>query len=188
MTVTTYLHAAEVAICELAMFPSISATPQPSAILDYKRIDYMMQCVQCCKTCTEYYLQADLIHVTVASGLIYSYCIKTLHKLSTLQDPQWDSTLVSGIFDAANLFERCAVAADLCNVKLKEETGEDSVFRIAAKMLRDAAPTWRLSSAQEQPAQGNGDVGLVGWIGFEGMELPSVDFSDDFWMTAAFNT
>jgi hypothetical protein len=188
VTVTTYLHAAEVSIYELAMFPSISATPQASPILDYKRIDYMMQCVQSCKICTDYYLNVDLIHITVASGLIYSYCIKTLHKLSTLQDPQWDSTVVSEIFDAADLFERCAVAADLCNVKLKEETGEDSVFRIAAKMLRETAPTWRVSGAQEMPAQGGGDVGLGGWNSLEGMDLPSVDFSDDFWMTAAFNT
>lgn len=187
MTVTTYLHAAEVAIYELAMIHPISPT-QTSATLDYKRIDYMMQCVHSCKVCTEYYLQADIIHITVASGLIYSYCIKALHKLSTLQDPQWDSTVVSEMFDAADLFERCAVAADLCNVRLKEETGEDSVFRIAAKMLRDVAPSWRVAGAQETQAQESGDGNLWGWNGLEGMDLPSVEFSDDFWMTAAFNT
>jgi hypothetical protein len=188
VTVTTYLHAAEVAIYELAMFQPSSPTSHVSAILDYKRIDYMMHCVQSCKICTDYYLKVDLIHITVASGLIYSYCIKTLHRLSTLHDPQWDPTVVSEIVDAAELFERCAVAADLCNVKLKEETGEDSVFRIAAKMLRDAAPTWRVSVAQEPPAQASGEVSLEVWNGLEGMDLPSVDFSDDFFMTAAFNT
>ena len=71
--------------------------------------------------------------------------------------------------DITDLMERCAACSDAVNARLKEETGEDSVYALAAKTLRDTAPNWRVE----------GDA--VGWSG-DAVDFGGVDFSnDDFW-------
>jgi hypothetical protein len=184
-TILAYLYAAEVAIYELAVLHPPTPSLHFNALFDHRRIEYLMACVQSCKLCVEHYLGSDLIHMTMASGLIFSYCLKLLHKLSTFQDPNWDTAIVRRTVDLVELMHNCAAVADQCNARLKEETGEDSVFLIAAKTLRDTAPSWRLTSAQEP--QLNGDAALEGWAGVEAMDLPPIDFSDDFWLNAAYN-
>jgi hypothetical protein len=154
-------------------------------ILDYKRTEYLMACVQSCRLYAEYYLNSDLINITMASGLVFSYSIKLLHKLSTLQDPLWDTAIVREIVDVVTLFERCAAAAENCNAQLKEEMGEDSVFLVAAKRLRELAPSWQITVAHEP--QVSGDPALEGWNGVEGVDLAPLDFSDDFWLNVPFN-
>jgi hypothetical protein len=160
-------------------------TSQTSLILDYKRTEYLMACVQSCITYTEYYLCSDLVNITMASGLVFSYSIKLLHKLSILQDPHWDAAIVREMVSVVTLFERCATNAEAHNAELKAETGEDSVFLVAAKTLRDMAPTWRITLPHE--TQMSGDTVVEGWNGVEAMDLPPLDFSDDFWMNVPIN-
>jgi hypothetical protein len=184
-TVVAYLCAAEVAIYELAALHPPNPSSQFNALLDHKRIGYLMACVQSCKFFTEYYLSSDLIHITMSKGLIFSYCLKLLHKLSTLQDPNWDTAVVRETVDLVELLQHCAAVADRCNELLKAETGEDSVFLVAAKTLRDTAPSWKVTLVQEP--QLDGDATLEGWASAEAMDLPPIDFSDDFWLNAPFN-
>jgi hypothetical protein len=128
-----------------------------------------------------------MINLTMPSALIFSYCTKTLHRLSTLQDPDWDNTIVSGMVDVVRLLERCAEKAERCNEILKAETGEDSVFAAAAKTLRDMAPTWRVFTVQD-PDMVNGDAATEGWIGTEELDLQMMDFTDDFWLNGPLNS
>jgi hypothetical protein len=185
VTVVSFLYAAETAIYELATLYPISPTTQANSISDHKRIGYLMACVQSCITYVEYYLNSDLVNITMASGLVYSYSIKLLHSLSTLQDPKWDTAVVREMVNIVVLFERCAALAEEHNAELREETGEDSVFLVAAKRLRDMAPTWRINVPQEPNM--SGDAALEGWNGVEAIDLPPLDFSDDFWMNVPFN-
>jgi hypothetical protein len=178
-TVTAYFYAAEVAIYEIAI---LQPPTNFNELFDHKRIDCLMSCVQICKLWAEYYLASDIVHMTMATGLTFSYCVKVLHKLSTLQDPNWDTGIVRGSVDLVDLFLQCAAVADACNERLKVETGEDSVFRFAAKTLRDTAPSWKVMGTQETQA-----VEVNGWAGVEAMDLPPIDFSDDFWLNAPFN-
>jgi hypothetical protein len=155
--------------------------------IDHKRMNYLLACLQTCKSCTESYLNSDLIYTTIGSGLIFSYCAKTLHKLSTLQDPQWDTALVPETVDVVGLLERCADAAERSNAVLKAESGEDSVFVMAAKTLREMAPTWRVFAAYEETHLSGSEAVMDGWNGAEAMDLPMVDLSDDFWLSGLFN-
>jgi hypothetical protein len=164
--------------------PPIS--PLQSIHLDHKRIRYQLACLQTCKNCTESYLNCDLIYTTIGSGLVFSYCAKMLHKLSTLQDPHWDTALVPETVDVVGLIERCADAAERSNAILKAETGEDSVFIMAAKTLREMAPTWRVSTTYEQTQLSGNEAVMDGWNGAEVMDLPMVDLSDDFWLSGLF--
>jgi hypothetical protein len=117
---------------------------------------------------------------------VFSYCAKMLHKLSTLQDPHWDTALVPETVDVVGLIERCADAAERSNAILKAETGEDSVFIMAAKTLREMAPTWRVSTTYEQTQLSGNEAVMDGWNGAEVMDLPMVDLSDDFWLSGLF--
>jgi hypothetical protein len=185
VTVAAYIFAAEVSIYELAFLRPPCPSPY-NALLDHKRTEYMIACVEICKACTERYLVSDLIHMTMASGLTFSYCAKTLHRLSTLQDPNWDTAIVTNAVNVVELLERCADAADRSNDTLKAETGEDSVLAIAAKTLRDMAPSWRVPIAQESQ-MANGDAVMDGWTSTEGLDLQLMDFTDDFWLNGPFN-
>ncbi|KAH5067517.1 hypothetical protein HBI25_198180 [Parastagonospora nodorum] len=185
-TINAYLCAAAIAIHELAIFhPPTVATPFNSA-LDHKRIGYLTNCLQACQDYTESYLNSDMIYVTTASGLLFSYCLKTLHKLSTLQDFMWDTTIAKQTVDVVGLLERCAGSAEESNARLKEQTGEDSVYLKAARTLREMAPNWRVAVAHEPSS--NGDATAVEtWPAVDHMDLSLLDFSGDFWLNAPFD-
>lgn len=121
-----------------------------------------------------------------ASGLLFSYCLKTLHKLSTLQDFIWDTTVAKQMVDVVGLLESCAVSAEESNARLKEQTGEDSVFLKAARTLREMAPNWRVAVAHE-PSSNVGATAVETWPAVDHMDLSLLDFSGDFWLNAPFD-
>jgi hypothetical protein len=186
-TIRAYICAAEIAMYELAIFhPPTLATPFDSA-LDHKRIGYLTNCLKACQDYTECYLSSDLIHVTTACGLLFSYCLKTLHKLSTLQDFMWDTTITKQTVDVVGLLERCADSADESNARLKEQIGEDSVFLKVARTLREMAPNWRATVAHE-PSSNFGATAVETWPPADHMDLSLLDFSGDFWLNAPFDS
>jgi hypothetical protein len=124
--------------------------------------------------------------MTTASGLLFSYCLKTLHKLSTLQDFMWDAAVAKQSVDVVSLLERCADGAEEGNARLKEQTGEDSVFLNAARTLREMAPSWRVAMAHE-PSVGGVTAAMYSWPAVEPMDLSLLDFSGDFWLNAPFD-
>lgn len=127
--------------------------------------------------------------MTMGPGLIFSYSMKTLHKLSTMQDPQWNTAIVRDLVDAETLINNCAVKSDQSNALLKAECGQDTVFAYAAKMLRDMAPKWHIMGGRDaeigrDPAPA---TATDNWNGMDAMDLPPIDFSDDFWLNVPFN-
>jgi hypothetical protein len=143
-----------------------------------------MACLQLCKQCTEQYLNLDFINITTPTSLVFTHCLRNLHKLATLPDAGWDPTIVRQTVNIVGLLDLCAAGAERVDVKLKEETGEDSVFAMAAKSVRDSAPpNWRMPNPE---LQNGGDTVMEGWTGNEALDLPFVDFSDDFWVNAPF--
>lgn len=101
-----------------------------------------MACLQLCKQCTEQYLNFDFINITTPTSLVFTHSLRNLHKLATLPDSGWDPTIVRQTVNLGRLLDLCAAGVD---AKLKEETGEDSDFAMAAKSVRDSAPpNWRM--------------------------------------------
>ncbi|KAF2621479.1 hypothetical protein BU25DRAFT_435520 [Macroventuria anomochaeta] len=156
-----------------------------TAILDHKRTEHLMACLQTCHACTEVYLSSDLINSTTPSGLLFSYCLNTLHKLSTLQDPMWDTALVRQTVDVVSLLERCADAVEKSNTQVREKTGEDSAFLVAAKTLRELAHDWRTNSSQENQVASGSE--LESWGAVEPIDLSLMEFSSDFWLNVPFH-
>jgi hypothetical protein len=80
------------------------------------------------------------------------------------------------------LLDLCAAGAERADVKIKEEVGEESVFAMAAKSVRDSAPpNWRTPNSEPQSDGGTVMQGFT-----DVLDLPFVDFSDDFWLNPPF--
>ena len=115
--------------------------------------------------------------------LIFTYCLKVLFKLSTLQDPLWDTSIVKATVDIVQIIQECAVAADRGNAELKEQTGEDSVLVAAAEVMRATAPNWRLPEQNiVTPRSGL----MPTWNPGDTSDISSMDFTDDFWLQGTF--
>lgn len=178
-SVITYIYAAEAAIYELALL-------QPPTLLmrycdhNLKRIEYLTGLLQTCKACTEHYLAFDLRHLTAPMMIMFGYSVKLLYCLLTLQCKGWDTSLVRATMDPAMCFERAIEHCEETNNALKFETGEDSIFKQAAETMRATAPQWRVPVERDTPSLGLDS--LAAGADFNLIDLPSLEFSEDFWL------
>lgn len=150
-----------------------------------KRIEYLTGLLQTCKACTEHFLAFDLSHLTAPMMLMFGYSVKLCYCLLTLQMNGWDTAMARMILDPAICFERAIEHCEQTNAILQLETGEDSIFKQAAETMRATAPQWRVPMERHNPSLGldsftsGTDFGLI--------ELPSLEFSEDFWMNGVCN-
>ncbi|UPX20869.1 uncharacterized protein EKO05_0011083 [Ascochyta rabiei] len=179
-SVITYIYAAEAAIYELALL-------QPTTLLmrycdhDLKRIEYLTGLLQTCKACTEHFLAFDLDRITAPMMIMFGYCVKLSYCLLTLQNRGWDTALARLTMDPSLVFERAVQHCENTNDLLKLETGQDSIFKQAADTMRATAPRWRVPTEQDTTSL---DLdSLASGIDFGVIDLPSLEFSDDFWLT-----
>jgi hypothetical protein len=185
------VHSAEVAIYELALLQPPPPTDSPSLyqqpVFDPKRIEYLTACLNTCKAARDHFLAGDIASITASSMLIFPYCIKVLYKLSTVINiPGWDLAIVKATVDIVQCLEQAADVAERANAKFKEETGDDSVFALAAETLRATAPSWRVPSSDANEVVGD-LAAAVGWnCGISG-DVSLLDFSDDFWLSGTLN-
>ena len=183
-SVVTYIYAAEAAIYELALLQP------PTPLMRYcdhnlKRIEYLTGLLQTCKGCTEHFLAFDLRHITAPMMIVFGYSMKLCYSLLTLQISGWDTAMARMTLDPATCFERAIDHCEQTNNALKFETGEDSIFKQAAETMRSSASQWRLPTERRDPSLGldafasGADFGLV--------DLPSLEFSEDFWLNTNCN-
>jgi hypothetical protein len=120
--------------------------------------------------------------------LIFPYCIKVIYKLSTIVDVAgWDLATVKATVDIVQCLEKAADIAERANSKFKEETGDESVFAVAAETLRATAPSWSVPSSDANNEVVGDLAAAVGWnCGISG-DVSLLDFSDDFWLSGTFN-
>lgn len=185
-TVITYIYTAEAAIYELALL-------QPPTLLmrycdhNLKRIEYLTGLLQTCKACTEHFLALDLSQLTTPMMIMFGYCVKLSYCLLTLQCKGWDTALARMTMDPAICFERAIVHCENTNnaIKLGNDAGQDSIFKQAAEIMRAAAPQWRVPVERDSTSLGL--ESLTSNAQFNMDDLPSLEFSEDFWLNAAFN-
>lgn len=183
-TVITYLHAAEASIYELALL-------QPPTLLmrycdhNLKRIEYLTGLLQTCRACTEHFLGFDLSHITTPTMIMFGYSVKLCHCLLTLQMNGWDPAMARLTLDPAVCFERAAQHCENTDAALRLKTGEDSIFKQAAETMRATAPQWRVPLEQQDPALGL--ESLTSANEFSLVDIPSLEFSEDFWLNIPCN-
>ncbi|KAH8701458.1 hypothetical protein GQ44DRAFT_778646 [Phaeosphaeriaceae sp. PMI808] len=185
-SIIAFKSTTRMSIYELTLLHSPTQSAQSSLIFDHERTDHLMACLQLCKQCAEQYLNLDFINITTPTSFVFPHSLRNLHKLATLSDAGWDPTTVRQTVNIVELLELCAAGVERVDAKLKEETGEDSVFAMAAKSVRASAPPhWRVPNPNPEPQDG-GDAVMEGWTGTDALDFPFVDFSDDFWLNTPF--
>lgn len=90
--------------------------------------------------------------------------------------------------DLSSVLQRCAVSAEEANERLKRVTGEDSVFGFAAVSMRESAKNWAVPGVETEGGDGEDGMLMDGWGGVgDVVEMPGLDFSDDFWLNSSVN-
>ncbi|KAF1361021.1 hypothetical protein EJ07DRAFT_113503 [Lizonia empirigonia] len=182
--IITYMYAAEAAIYELALL-------QPTTLLmhycdhNLRRVEYLTGLLQTCKACIEHFLVFDLSHITAPMMIMFGYYVKLSYCLLTLQNEGWDTALARITLDPAVIFERAVAHCENVNTALTFQTGEDSIFKQAAEMMRATAPRWRVPVEQDTASLGLDSLTLG--VDFAMIDLPSLEFLDDFWLTGECN-
>ena len=87
--------------------------------------------------------------------------------------------------DVLSILERCADAVEKSNGQVREQTGEDSAFLVAAKTLREMAHDWRTNISQENQVANGSE--LNGWGAVEPIDLSVMEFPSDFWLNVPFD-
>lgn len=183
-TVIAYLYAAEASIYELALL-------QPPTLLmrycdhNLKRIEYLTGLLQTCKACTEHFLVFELSHLTAPMMIMFGYSIKLCYCLLTLQMTGWDTAMARMNMDPAICFERAIQHCENTNAALKLETGEDSIFKQAAETMRVTAPQWKVPVEGQDASLGL--ESLTSGNEFNLIDVPSLEFSEDFWLNIPCN-
>ena len=178
------MYAAEAAIYELALL-------QPPTLLmrycdhNLQRIEYLTGLLQTCKACTEHFLAFDLSRLVAPMMIMFGYSVKLSYCLLTLQHQGWDTSLARATIDPAVCFERAIAHCEQTNSNLKLETGEDSIFRQAVDTMRATAPQWRVPVERDTTSLGL--ESLTAGADFSLIDLPSLEFSEDFWLNNACN-
>ncbi len=181
--IMAYLFGAEIAIHELALLQPANTDSTHAHSLDYKRLDSLSVCLQISKACIDHFLGTPVSKLIGPVMLNFTYCLKIIYKLSTLQDPVWDTRLVRATVDLEHVIQECAKAADQGNEELKQQTGEDSVLVAAAETMRSTASHWKVPEESIEPTA----AGMMPtWNTGEIADMTFMDFSDDFWLQGSF--
>jgi hypothetical protein len=117
--------------------------------------------------------------------IMFGYTIKLSYVLLTLQNQGWDTTLARLTMDPALCFERAIERCEKTNDALKLKTGEDSIFKQAAELMRTTAPRWRVPVQESDPSLGLDS--FTSGIDDGVLDLPMLELSDDFWLTGSCN-
>ncbi|KAF2690512.1 hypothetical protein K458DRAFT_289235 [Lentithecium fluviatile CBS 122367] len=188
--VQSFLHATYVHIYEAALLhPPTSPMSQP--VLDLQRTEYLTACMYATKKALDNYVSTSMIHMNMHSILSFSHAAQTLYKLSVLDYPGWDRTMVRATIDVMWYFEQAACKMEEASEMLKPECGDgvENIYSHAGPAWRSTAAIWRegLESAMAIPEPEVGPIGEdSGAIGFPTMDTSWLSIPDDIWFSNFF--
>lgn len=186
--VLCYLHSTSVIIHEAALvYPPLGPMIQPA--VDLQRVEYLTACLQATKASLEGYLSLGLIHMNMSAILSFSHATQVLYKLSVLDYPGWDLSIVRATADVLWYFEQSERELEKADEEVRLEGGEqNSIFIKAAEALRSTIPIWKagLDSALARAADNHPVLPNDVTSGFEAMDTSWLSFPDDIWFQGAF--
>ncbi|KAF2844653.1 hypothetical protein T440DRAFT_409711, partial [Plenodomus tracheiphilus IPT5] len=186
--IVAFLHIAEISILELAFHTSsassVSALLGPSPNIELSRISNLHALLRSCTSCISLFLTIDMAYMTTPCMLIYSYSLRLIYRLSTpkVAIPGWDPQIVRDTISISSCIEQAAQKAESINAQLREHLGEDTMFAVAAELMRATAGNWRLPDETESVDMGDVEARWSA-VNSESAVMPMVDFSNDFWVS-----
>ncbi|KAJ9133831.1 Transcriptional regulator WAR1 [Pleurostoma richardsiae] len=194
--VLLFLYSTELSIHE----NEVSYCPPQTALETSEHVNALWACVQSIQAWFDVYFKIPVmmnIGVTFNVFSQLSRCFITLYRLSTLDDPAWDKSLVKANLNIVTLIERFAGIME----EIPEVAGlvgdptssitEQTIFTKAAKIMREMAVRWRIElDGEQQPNAAAGPEGQTGQVApivsdRIGEEL-MMDFGSDPWLSDIF--
>ncbi|KAH8196146.1 hypothetical protein TruAng_009681 [Truncatella angustata] len=185
----------EVLIYELAMYQPPSSPPYKSH--EYKRREYLQAAVESAKTFLETFISIDATgYLGLPFWLLieYAHSSQVLYRLSLLDDPGWDRSMVRQTADIIYYLEQTAVKMDQAHEmgNFGVNGSDGSLFTKAAFALRMTIPSWtaNLEAIGAVTAAQTEAQTISSTIGVQSTNVQTdpmlMDFADDTWLTDMF--
>lgn len=178
--VLLYLNSAELRVNEL----SISRTPITSSGSNFQRLDSHCACLNAIKSWFELFFKIpseDYIHYPFPIWAQLAYSLAVLYKLSTLDDPAWDRSMVRTTVDLLTVLDQ--LIANVQQISKRRECTSDSreghLFSCAVHKIQAIRAKWEARLLEDRAGAVTTDGQNVDMAMPE--NLP-IDFSDDGWL------
>jgi hypothetical protein len=156
-------------------------------VLDLQRTEYLTACMYATKSSLDNFISTSLIHMNMHSVLVFSHSAQVLYKLSVLDYPGWDRTLVRATIDVVWYFEQAAIRMEEGDAELKQECpeGVENVYSQAGQAWRGTAAVWREGLESATAALEQERMAFVGEnvSGFDPMDTSWLSMTDDLWFS-----
>lgn len=159
----------------------------PFKPLEYKRREYLQACLQAAKSFLDSFLAIDVSEYHALPFWImieYAHSAQVLYRLTVLDDPGWDRSMVRQTADIIYYLEQTAIKMDQAHeIGDYSVNGADgSLFTKACASLRATIPIWSANLGQLGAfTAAENTVGVNGSI-----DPMLMDFMDDTFLTDMF--
>lgn len=174
-------------IYELATFQATSA----HASYDFKRREYLYACLNATKAGLDAFLSVDVASypgVSFSVMIQFSHSAQVLYRLSLLEDPGWDRTLVRQTADVVAYLRRASVKTQEVHDMGYFDFGgtSDNMFEKAAAGLRSATGIWCATLDQVGAVATRAAQPTTGVVMEDPLEPVLAEVLDDTWLTDMF--
>lgn len=174
------MYNAEVMIYEIALLQNPSASPQQA--FGFRRTQYLHACLEASKSVVENFLSCD----GCMSFYVIMHCMhgfQILHRLSILDDPEWDCAAARQVADVMGHYEQLVTLFENLHARVVLQTGaKETVWSRGAEKLKIGLPEWRAGLDQVPP------IASISGQDAVGIDPMLSNLADDSWLTDIFST
>ncbi|CAI7653371.1 unnamed protein product [Penicillium pancosmium] len=186
-TVLLYISTAEFIIHESAL-----KDVSPSSSPELHRLESLCTCLHAAKSWFDVWITIpgeDYLGMPFTMYFQFSRALVTLYKLSTLDDPAWDKTMVRNTANILEILDRLTYGMKTCADSLNVENEEWNIFEKGMKMTQSIKQGWEPKLMEiwypNVPANDLGGNFVAANSALE--PLPTNGF-DDMWMMEIFGS
>jgi hypothetical protein len=186
-TVLLYISTAEFIIHESAL-KDVSSPSSP----ELHRLESLCTCLHAAKSWFDVWITipgGDYLGMPFTMYFQFSRALVTLYKLSTLEDPAWDKTMVRNTANILEILDRIAYGMKTCAESLNVNDEEWNIFEKGMRMTQSIKQGWEPKLMEiwypNVPANDLGGDFVTPTSALE--PLPTNGF-DDMWMMEIFGS
>lgn len=175
-------HYTEVSIQEV----SLSRAPIMSNMTGFQRLENLYSCLISAKAFLDMFRNtppAQFAGMPFSTFSQFGNCLIALYKLSTLDDPAWDKTMVRETADVLLIIDQVVQTMGQITEFVAGPGQEDRTFLKGATLMRSLRQKWAENLA---PASGEGDTSLNRQDQENMLDSLQMGWPDDAWMNDVF--
>ncbi|GAD91479.1 glucose-methanol-choline (gmc) oxidoreductase [Paecilomyces variotii No. 5] len=175
-------HYTELTIQEV----SLSRAPIMSNITGFQRLESLYSCLSSAKAFMDIFRNttpAELVGMPFSTFSQFGNCLIVLYKLSTLEDPAWDKSMVRNTADVLLIIDEVLQTMGHITEFVAGPGQEDRTFLKGAMLMRSLRQKW---AENMSPASGDGDTSLNRQDPEDILGSFQLGWPDDAWLNDIF--